>query len=81
MALAPNLELANRPRGGKRGCVWKGSRAGGERAAWVEMMEGQASRCLCLADVSAMAWPTHLGAKHHHGSHLESTLQVTESSH
>lgn len=69
------------PPGGRRGCVRKESRAGEERAAGVEMMECQASRCLCLADVSDMAWPTHLGANHHHGSHLERTLQVMESSH
>lgn len=61
------------PLGGRRGCVRKGARAGGERAAEIEMMECQASRCLLLADVSTMAWPAHLGDYHHHGSHLEST--------
>lgn len=56
-------------------------RAAGKRAAEVEMMECQASRCLLLADVSAMAWPAHLGDNHHHGSHLGSTLQVMQFSH
>lgn len=67
--------------GREKGLCEEGTRAGGEREAEGGTMECQASRYLLLTDVSVEAWATHLRDNHHHGSHLESTLQVMKSFH